>query len=482
MASRFRIPFRVQVPSPRTCTLTTSSSRNLTLSARLQAPKPARKAWPPPKPAKPQPQRAPLPPPSSPPKAESLDTLLRQRKWPLLGAGFVALGIGLYISLVVTSTLNSPTNPPTPSHPCCTTTTITPTTTSANPHDQPPPSGLPATLNTTTPTTAATTALAFDKSLDFPEWLSGIASLRKTLAARARGHVLEVAVGTGRNLRYYDWGEVVSATQDAPEARAQRERERVLRVLDAHRAGGKTVRELRATGDLALAVGGVEGEVVSFTGVDVSGDVVGVARDRVREAVPGLKAVMGKRRVEGMPRFAGGGLEGAGEEGVVVVDALGGRVRLVLGDAVSGLPSPPALGVGGPGSSSSPDVKAAAPTKYDTIIQTFGLCSVADPERLLVNMAAKLQPDTGRIILLEHGRGDREWMNKRLDKSAPEHFAKYGCWWNRDIEQLVREAAQKVPGLEVVKLERPLWFQWGTTLLIELRVNGQRGQGVHQEA
>ena len=93
-----------------------------------------------------------------------------------------------------------------------------------------------------------------------------------------------------------------------------------------------------------------------------------------------------------------------------------------------------------------------------------------------------MQPDTGRIILLEHGRGDREWMNKRLDKSAPEHFAKFGCWWNRDIEQLVREAAQKVPGLEVVKLERPLWFQWGTTLLIELRVNGQLDKGLQQKA
>jgi methyltransferase OMS1 len=148
-----------------------------------------------------------------------------------------------------------------------------------------------------------------------------------------------------------------------------------------------------------------------------------------------------------------------------------------LGDAVSGLPSPPAI-KGGPDGRE----ERAAPAKYDTIIQTFGLCSVADPEKLLVNMAAKLQPDTGRIILLEHGRGDREWMNKRLDKSAPEHFAKFGCWWNRDIEQLVREAAQKVPGLEVVKLERPLWFQWGTTLLIELRVNGQLDKGLQQKA
>ena len=40
-----------------------------------------------------------------------------------------------------------------------------------------------------------------------------------------------------------------------------------------------------------------------------------------------------------------------------------------------------------------------APAKYDTIIQTFGLCSVADPGRLLANMAAKVQPDTGRLAV-----------------------------------------------------------------------------------
>jgi methyltransferase OMS1 len=160
------------------------------------------------------------------------------------------------------------------------------------------------------------------------------------------------------------------------------------------------------------------------------------------------------------------------------VEALDGRVRLVLGDAVRGLPSPPSPPPPPPGSSAA--AAQSPPTKYDTIIQTFGLCSVADPARLLANMAAKVQPDTGRIVLLEHGRGTWGWMNSRLDRSAPQHFQKFGCWWNRDIEQLVREAADQVPGLEVVKLERPLWFQFGTTLLIELKVNSHSGDGIGQ--
>lgn len=99
---------------------------------------------------------------------------------------------------------------------------------------------------------------------------------------------------------------------------------------------------------------------------------------------------------------------------------------------------------------------------------------MTDPTTLLANMASHLQPNTGRILLLEHGRGTFDWMNRRLDTSAPQHFQKYGCWWNRDIERLVAEAAEKVPGLEVVKLERPGWFQMGTTLMIELRVKREK--------
>ncbi|KAK4126984.1 hypothetical protein N657DRAFT_640867 [Parathielavia appendiculata] len=453
MASCHRIPQRMlkktQLPAPAlpscTCARNSPSSRTFTLSTRLDVrPPPIVKLR-----AQRTPQTPPLPSSSSSSsssKAQPLDVLVNQRKWPLFGAGIFALCAGLYLSSVLTSSLKD-----TSAAPSC-------TCTSPSPAAQPPPTGLPSTLDLTNPTTAATTAQAFDKSLAVPEWLMGITSLRQSLASRARGHVLEVAVGTGRNLAYYDWSEVVSLSQDEAEARAQRERERVRKLLDQHRLGGPTVREqLDRSGSL-------EGEVLSFTGVDVSGEMMGVARDRIRETVPGLRRIMRKRRLEPMPRL---GVDQVGEGGMPVVEALDGRVRLVIGDAVRGLPPPPPLPAAG---SSDP------PAKYDTIIQTFGLCSVADPGTLLANMAAKLQPDTGRIILLEHGRGHYSWLNRRLDKSAPKHFQKYGCWWNRDIEQIVHEATEKVPGLEVVEVERPLWFQFGTTLLIELRVKTQQNR------
>lgn len=501
MASRLRVPPRASLPLQRGCSHAVWHARGFTSAARLHASKPA--ARPPTQTAfRVRTQRPSQPSSSSSSSssssassaeaAQTLDVLFQQRKWPLVGAGLAALALGLYISTVVTSTLRSDNK--------TTTTTITTkspppsgwcTCTSSDPHEQPAPTGLPASLATADagddPASGGhVSARAFDKGLDLPERLMGITSLRRELAARARGHVLEVAVGTGRNLAFYDWSGVVAegareggADADADAAaRAERERERLRRLLDRFRPGGPTVREqLREQRERGESE---EGEVLSFTGVDLSGDMLGVARDRMREAVPGLRRMMRRRRAEPMPRAAAG--DG---EGTVVVDALGGRVRLVLGDALRGLPSPAAArkekedkeGEGDDDDNKRAGSGRAAPDKYDTVIQTFGLCSVADPARLLANMAARVRPDTGRIILLEHGRGWYEWINRKLDEYAPRHFEKYGCWWNRDIEQLVRDAARAVPGLEVVKLERPLLLQAGTTLLIELRVKSQQAGG-----
>ncbi|KAK0707474.1 S-adenosyl-L-methionine-dependent methyltransferase [Lasiosphaeris hirsuta] len=255
------------------------------------------------------------------------------------------------------------------------------------------------------------------------------------LATRARGHVLEVAVGTGRNLGYYDWNGLVPASSEGEEE------EQVTAV------------ERRRLKDLETQPWGQDGIVASFTGVDISPDMLGMTRDRLRENVPGLGKVMAKRRIEPMPADG------------VAVDVLDGRVRLFVGDAERQLPPPAVLAEGG-----------GSPRRYDTVVQTFGLCSVADPVGLLTNVASMVQPDTGRIILLEHGRSWIGWINNLLDRFAGKHFEKYGCWWNRDIEQLVQEAAKTVPGLELVKLERPL-MQYGTTLLIELRVGRQPANG-----
>lgn len=57
---------------------------------------------------------------------------------------------------------------------------------------------------------------------------------------------------------------------------------------------------------------------------------------------------------------------------------------------------------------------------------------------LLQQMAAACKLG-GQLILLQHGKGSWEWLNRRLDLEAEAHHTKWGCWWNRDILQLVQQ-------------------------------------------
>ena len=48
------------------------------------------------------------------------------------------------------------------------------------------------------------TARNFDSDVDATEKLMGLGWLRRSLTRQASGHVLEVSVGTGRNIKYYE--------------------------------------------------------------------------------------------------------------------------------------------------------------------------------------------------------------------------------------------------------------------------------------
>ncbi|KAF2863743.1 hypothetical protein K470DRAFT_81519 [Piedraia hortae CBS 480.64] len=131
-------------------------------------------------------------------------------------------------------------------------------------------------------------------------------------------------------------------------------------------------------------------------------------------------------------------------------------VRFVTGSALGDMPPPP----GG--------------RKYDTILQTMGLCSTAEPVRLLENMVGCLDTENpeARVFLLEHGRSYLPWLNNVLDNAAERHAEVHGCWFNRDIGELVRLAAERT-GMEVVRERR---FQFGTTWLFELKPK-KKGDG-----
>ncbi|KAJ5104023.1 hypothetical protein N7532_004552 [Penicillium argentinense] len=228
------------------------------------------------------------------------------------------------------------------------------------------------------------TAPTFDAEVELSEKAMRLGKKRGDLIRLARGDVLEVSCGTGRNLEYYDLG------------------------------------ERRGTDDQGhAAVIGCR----SLTFVDLSPQMVDITREKFQAANPEFTHVAFR----------------AQDAGAVTVEAPA-RVR----------------DLAGAGKDAS-DHRAY----YDTIVQTMGLCSMADPVGTLRHLGEITEPERGRILLLEHGRSHYDWLNRILDNLAPLHADKHGCWWNRDIGAIVEES-----GLEVVEVKR---WHFGTTWRYVLR-------------
>ncbi|KAG1456361.1 hypothetical protein G6F46_007648 [Rhizopus delemar] len=103
--------------------------------------------------------------------------------------------------------------------------------------------------------------------------------------------------------------------------------------------------------------------------------------------------------------------------------------------------------------------------KYDTIIDTFGLCSCHDPVEALVQLADQCKSSESRVLLLEHGRSHYDWLNRLLDTNVDKHVKQWGCWWNRDIAGLFENERVKEK-LEIVQMSR---WHFGTTCFIVVK-------------
>ncbi|KAG7152831.1 hypothetical protein HYQ46_005081 [Verticillium longisporum] len=138
------------------------------------------------------------------------------------------------------------------------------------------------------------------------------------------------------------------------------------------------------------------GVVALGCGVDISADMLGVAIDKLPKAVPGMIEMT--PTVSARTTSSGGGWR--------EFAYLGGKIRVA---------------------------------------------HVSDPEKVLSNLASAVKLGTGRIILVEHGRGWWRLVNTLLDWSALAHYRK------------------------IVRLERPFITQLGTTVWIELAVDSPNG-------
>src|SRR5262249_49673458 len=154
-----------------------------------------------------------------------------------------------------------------------------------------------------------------------PDFL-GVRKLRQRLLARASGTVLEVAVGTGRNLPYYPAS---------------------CRIF----------------------------------GVDVSREMLNLARQRT------LKLSM--------------------------------NVFFSLADAEA-LPFPDKT--------------------FDTVVSSLTTCTFPNAVTALKEMARVCRTN-GKILLLEHGRSNREWLGRWQDRREHSFAKQLGCHWNREPLDLV---------------------------------------------
>lgn len=85
---------------------------------------------------------------------------------------------------------------------------------------------------------------------------------------------------------------------------------------------------------------------------------------------------------------------------------------------------------------------------FDTVVSSLTVCTFPNPVAALKEMGRVCRTN-GRILLLEHGRSNREWLGRWQDRHADQFAKPLGCHWNREPLELVREA-----GLNVITARR----------------------------
>ena len=85
---------------------------------------------------------------------------------------------------------------------------------------------------------------------------------------------------------------------------------------------------------------------------------------------------------------------------------------------------------------------------FDTVVSSLSTCTFPDPVTALKEMA-RVCRRTGKVLLLEHGRSDREWLGRFQDRHAERFAEPLGCHWNREPLELT-----EIAGLKVVRSRR----------------------------
>jgi ubiquinone/menaquinone biosynthesis C-methylase UbiE len=80
---------------------------------------------------------------------------------------------------------------------------------------------------------------------------------------------------------------------------------------------------------------------------------------------------------------------------------------------------------------------------FDTVVSSLSTCTFPDPVAALKEMARVCRPQE-KVLLLEHGRSDREWLGRWQDRHADQFAKPLGCHWNREPLEIAPKANLRV--------------------------------------
>ena len=263
----------------------------------------------------------------------------------------------------------------------------------------------------------------FDDEVELSEKAMRLRSKRENLCREARGHVLEVSTGTGRNMDLYRLDPMLTGEKKRVKSLVFNDLSEIMlyQAQKKFEAGQENIRDKRRkfSGPVQFVVGDA-GDRRLIKRPDGGFDTILQTMGICSETNP----VAFLKRLGELCRQPG--------ERSTGVD-----MKIIEEEAQRRLE----------------DLKKA---------KDYGASEPEQEGEQLDALVVEAGGDLGgKILLLEHGRSNLNILNRVLDNGAKMHADRYGCWWNKDIEQVVKDS-----GLIV---ERKRRYHFGTTYEYVLR-------------
>lgn len=91
----------------------------------------------------------------------------------------------------------------------------------------------------------------------------------------------------------------------------------------------------------------------------------------------------------------------------------------------------------------SQDLSSIPDNSFDTVVDTYGLCAYKDPHAALVEMRRICKPE-GRVLLLEHGDTPFYFFDLWKEIARKTHLKKWGCDHLKPIDSIVEQSGLKI--------------------------------------